>query len=48
MGRRIGLGSALKYVPGRVAKKLIEGEGIDSLRSEVRSGVRPPRLALVS
>ncbi|KAF3539059.1 hypothetical protein F2Q69_00018395 [Brassica cretica] len=47
VGRRIGLGSALKYVPGRVAKKLIEGEGIDSLRSEVRSGVRPPRLALV-
>ncbi|CAN6846812.1 unnamed protein product [Brassica oleracea] len=47
VGRRIGLGSALKYVPGRVAKKLIEGEGIHSLRSEVRIGVRPPRLALI-
>ncbi|CDY14153.1 BnaC02g02700D [Brassica napus] len=46
--RRIGLGSALKYVPGRVAKKLIEGEGIHSLRSEVRIGVRPPRLALLN
>lgn len=48
VGSRIGLGSTLKYVPGRVARTLIEGEGLDPLRSEVRIGVRPPRLALVS
>lgn len=46
--RRIGFGSSLKYVPGGVARRLIEGEGLDSLRLGVRIGVRPPRLALVS
>lgn len=45
--RRIGFGSSLKYVPGGVARTLIEGEGLDSLRSGVRIGVRPPRLALI-
>ncbi|KAF8075433.1 hypothetical protein N665_1094s0013 [Sinapis alba] len=44
---RIGLGSRLKYVPGRVARTLIEGEGLDPLRLEVRIGVRSPRLALI-
>lgn len=45
---RIGFGSRLRYVPGGIARELIEGEGLDSLRSAVRIGVRPPRLALVS
>ncbi|CAH8324439.1 unnamed protein product [Eruca vesicaria subsp. sativa] len=44
---RIGSESTLKYVPGRIARRLIEGEGLDRLRSEVRIGVRPPRLALI-
>ncbi|CAN8257166.1 unnamed protein product [Cochlearia groenlandica] len=44
---RIGLGSTLKYVPGEAARRLIEGEGLDPLRSTVRIGVRPPRLALI-
>jgi len=45
---QIGLGSTLKYVPGGIARTLIEGKGLDPLRSAVRIGVRPPRLALVS
>ncbi|AED90750.1 UDP-Glycosyltransferase superfamily protein [Arabidopsis thaliana] len=44
---QIGLGSTLKYVPGGIARTLIEGKGLDPLRSAVRIGVRPPRLALV-
>ncbi|KAL0680574.1 hypothetical protein Bca4012_047421 [Brassica carinata] len=50
VGRRIGLGSALKYVPGRVARRLIEGEGIDSLRSEILGNMRkdPRTLVLIT
>ncbi|XP_019058423.1 PREDICTED: uncharacterized protein LOC104816682 [Tarenaya hassleriana] len=44
---RIRLGATLKYVPGSVARRVIEGQGLDPLRSVVRIGVRPPRLALI-
>ncbi|XP_021890554.1 uncharacterized protein LOC110809134 [Carica papaya] len=40
-------GSTLKFVPGRVARRLMEGNGLDRLRTTVRIGVRAPRLALI-
>lgn len=41
-------GSAFRFVPGRVSKRFVEGDGLDRVRMEARIGVRPPRLALVS
>ena len=38
------IGSTLKFLPPRVSRS----DGLDSLRSEPRIGVRAPRLALVS
>ena len=48
-GRRLNreglrIGSTLKFLPPRVSRS----DGLDSLRSEPRIGVRAPRLALVS
>ena len=38
------IGSLLKFLPPRVSRS----DGVDSLRSELRIGVRAPKLALVS
>ncbi|GLT66763.1 hypothetical protein SLA2020_391120 [Shorea laevis] len=40
-------GSTLRFMPGDVLPRLSERDGIDSLRSTVRIGVRRPRLALI-
>ncbi|KAH0980901.1 hypothetical protein GBA52_008078 [Prunus armeniaca] len=40
-------GSAFRFVPGRVSKRFVEGDGLDRVRMEARIGVRPPRLALI-
>ena len=45
---RIKFGSSLKFVPGRISRRLVEGDGLDEVRKEDRHGVRAPRLALVS
>lgn len=45
---RIKFGSSLKFVPGRISRRLVEGDGLDELRKMDRIGVRAPRLALVS
>lgn len=45
---RIKFGSSLKFVPGRISRRLVEGDGLDELRKKDRVGVRAPRLALVS
>ena len=42
------LGSTLRFVPGRLARRLAEGDGLDHLRNVPRIAVRAPRLALVS
>lgn len=34
-------------MPGRVSKRVVEGDGLDRARNEARIGVRPPRLALI-
>ncbi|KAB2595059.1 hypothetical protein D8674_030509 [Pyrus ussuriensis x Pyrus communis] len=39
-------GSTLRFVPGRVSRRFVEGDGLDRARKEARIGVRPPRLAL--
>lgn len=41
-------GSTLRFVPGRVSRRIMEGGGLDRVRNQARIGVRPPRLALVS
>lgn len=41
-------GSTLRFVPGRVSWRIMEGGGLDRVRNQARIGVRPPRLALVS
>ncbi|KAM1175601.1 hypothetical protein ACFX15_027500 [Malus domestica] len=40
-------GSTLRFMPGRVSKRVVEGDGLDRARNEARIGVRPPRLALI-
>lgn len=47
---RYGLkfGSTLRFVPGRISRRIMEGGGVDRFRNQARIGVRPPRLALVS
>ncbi|XP_048442431.1 uncharacterized protein LOC125478331, partial [Pyrus x bretschneideri] len=40
-------GSTLRFVPGRVSRRFVEGDGLDRARKEARIGVRPPRLALI-
>lgn len=45
---RIKFGSSLKFVPGRISKRLVEGDGLEEVRKKDRVGVRAPRLALVS
>lgn len=42
------LGSTLRFVPRRIARRLEEGNGLDRLRNETRTALRAPRLALVS
>ncbi|XP_023550213.1 uncharacterized protein LOC111808462 isoform X1 [Cucurbita pepo subsp. pepo] len=44
---RIKFGSSLKFVPGRISRRLVEGDGLDEVRKEDRHGVRAPRLALI-
>ncbi|CAK9313391.1 unnamed protein product [Citrullus colocynthis] len=44
---RIKFGSSLKFVPGRISRRLVEGDGLDELRKKDRVGVRAPRLALI-
>lgn len=41
-------GSTLRFVPGRISRRIMEGDGLDRIRNQARIGVRPPRLALVS
>ncbi|XP_057423671.1 uncharacterized protein LOC130717458 [Lotus japonicus] len=41
------LGSALKFVPGRVSQRFLSGDGLDRVRSQPRIGVRAPRIALI-
>lgn len=45
---RIKFGSSLKFLPGRISRSLVEGDGLDEVRKKDRVGVRAPRLALVS
>ncbi|XP_022133864.1 uncharacterized protein LOC111006310 isoform X2 [Momordica charantia] len=44
---RIKFGSSLKFVPGRISRRLVEGDGLDEARKKDRVGVRAPRLALI-
>ncbi|KAH7537030.1 hypothetical protein FEM48_Zijuj03G0049100 [Ziziphus jujuba var. spinosa] len=46
---RYGLkfGSTLRFVPGRISRRIMEGGGVDRFRNQARIGVRPPRLALI-
>lgn len=46
--KNLKFGSTLKFVPGKVSKRFVLGDGLDRVRSQPRIGVRPPRLALVS
>lgn len=41
-------GTTLRFVPGRISRRLVEANGLDRLRNEPRFAVRMPRLALVS
>ncbi|GAV64719.1 Glycos_transf_1 domain-containing protein [Cephalotus follicularis] len=41
------LGSALRFVPSRKLRTVVEGDGLNGVRSNARIGVRPPRLALI-
>ncbi|PON49533.1 Glycosyl transferase [Parasponia andersonii] len=41
------LGSTLRFVPGRNARRLAEGDGLDRLRNEPMIAVREPRLAII-
>lgn len=41
-------GTTLRFVPGRISRRLAEANGLDRLRNEPRIAVRKPRLALVS
>lgn len=40
-------GTTLRFVPGRISRRLVEANGFDRLRNEPRFAVRMPRLALV-
>ncbi|KAF3434117.1 hypothetical protein FNV43_RR25220 [Rhamnella rubrinervis] len=40
-------GSTLRFVPGRVSRRIMEGGGLDRVRNQASIGVRPPRLALI-
>ncbi|KAA0057129.1 hypothetical protein IC582_005752 [Cucumis melo] len=44
---RIKFGSSLKFVPGRISRRLVEGDGLEEVRKKDRVGVRAPRLALI-
>ncbi|KAG6602279.1 uncharacterized protein LOC111459418 isoform X1 [Cucurbita moschata] len=44
---RIKFGSSLKFFPGRISRRLVEGVGLDEVRKKDRVGVRAPRLALI-
>lgn len=41
-------GTTLRFVSGRISRRIMEGGGVDRLRNQARIGIRPPRLALVS
>ncbi|XP_020222304.1 uncharacterized protein LOC109804837 isoform X2 [Cajanus cajan] len=40
-------GTALRFVPGRLSKRLLSGDGLDRLRSQPRAAVRAPRIAII-
>ncbi|KAJ7974974.1 Glycosyl transferase, family 1 [Quillaja saponaria] len=40
-------GSNLKFVPGRISRRFLLGDGLDRVRLQTRIGVRAPRLALI-
>ncbi|KAL5569492.1 hypothetical protein UlMin_026067 [Ulmus minor] len=40
-------GSTLRFVPGRIARRFAEGNGLDRVRNRTRFAVRAPRLALI-